>query len=156
MHGFVAAFVAVGTEGNARAQGKLRIEDAQERDDQEDADPACHGIDQYIVGDGSDLICQHLQIRFGNRDDRAHEKANEHGRPQFISLDHPAADALAKWGHCQFGAKLKDAHSDDEQHGPDQKQQQGPSFHRDDRRAQQKDDDGDRQNAGQGFPGFLF
>ena len=37
--------------------------------------------------------------------------------------NHPAADALAKWGHCQFGAKLKDAHADDEQHGPDQKQQ---------------------------------
>ena len=70
--------------------------------------------------------------------------------------NHPAADALAKRGHCQFGAKLKDAHADDEQHGPDQKQQQGPSFHRDDRRAQQKDDDGDRQNAGQGFLGFLF
>ena len=32
MHGFVAAFVAVGTEENARAQGKLRIEDAQERE----------------------------------------------------------------------------------------------------------------------------
>ena len=32
MHGFVAALIAVGTEGNARAQGKLRIEDAQERE----------------------------------------------------------------------------------------------------------------------------
>ena len=132
------------------------IEDAQHGQRQKDAYADGDCPDQDVVGDGRDLICQHLQIRLCDGDDRTERKRHEHDQNDLFTFCQRLADTLAERGHGHFGAELEKTHAEDQQHGAGQKQRQRADLHRDERDAQHQHDQRDRQDAGERFLYFFF
>ncbi len=131
-------------------------ENAEHGDGRENADPGRNGPDQDGIRNGGHLVGQNLQIRLGNGDERADEKTDEGRNGDTLLANNPAADALAEGGHGNLRTQLEKTHSDDEQHGAHEEQRDRSDAHGNHGHAQDEYDDGDGENTGKGFSGFLF
>ena len=67
----------------------------------------CHCPDQYLVGNRGHLICQYLQIRLRDGDNRPYYKTNEDDGENSLPLAEFAADALPKRRHGHLSAQLE-------------------------------------------------
>ena len=152
-------------EGQKEQENVEHQQHACERDPEENAehgngceytDPGGDGPDQDRIRNGSHLIGQNLQIRLGDGDECADEKADEGRNGDTLLTNDPAADALAERRHGDFRTQLEEPHSDDEQHGTHKEQCDRPDAHGDHGHAQDEHDDGDGKYTGEGFSGFLF
>ena len=118
-HQYVAAHQQVG-QGDAQQH-------TQQGHHQKQAHAAGHREDQHIVGYGGHLLGQHLQVRLGNGDDEAQNKAQGRHHPDFFAAGHGGAHLFPHGRHTDLRAQ-------GEEHGP----------HHDEGRAHQKA----QQNAG--------
>ena len=143
-----------------RAQQALCQRDAEQNAQhgqrQKDAHADGDCPDQHIVRDRRDLVCQYLQVRLRDGDDRPERERHEHDQQHLFALRQRLADALAERGHGHLGAELEKPHADDQQHGAGQKQRQRADLHRDERDAQHQHDQGDGQHARERFLNFFF
>ena len=119
----------------------------QQRDDQKRTHAACNRKDQRHIGDRGYLFGEHLQIRFGNGDDKAKQEGQDHDQPELFAAGHTAAHELAHRAHGDIGAQGEEHHPDDEQYGAEQKAQQDAGRNWRDAEAEYKHNPDDRQHG---------
>ena len=98
-------------------------EHTQKGKDQKQAHARRHREDQRAAGDGGHLICQHLQVRLGDRDKETQQKAEREDERQLAAAGDDCTHPLAHGGHAHLCTQSKehDAHHD---HGSAQQKAQ--------------------------------
>lgn len=114
-----------------------------------------HRVYDHMIGHCGDLRRQNLQIRLGNRDQKADEKAYDHHHQQFAGFCNIRAYRLTNRLHCLLRAQRKKAHPHNCHHCACQKRGQGRKINRHNGKTEHKHNTGDREYRGQSLFQFL-
>ena len=91
-------------------------EHSQEGKHQKQAHARRHRQDKGRVGDRGHLICQHLQVRLRDGDEKAQQEADAQNHRQLPAFGDHRAHALAHGGHAHFRAQGEE-HDAQHDHG---------------------------------------
>ena len=127
-----------------KAQKQMGQGDAQQHTQhghhQKQPDARRHRIDQRAVGDGGHLLRQHLQVRLGDGDDEAQNKAHQDHQPELAAPGDLRAGAGAHGRHGGLRAQREKHNADNDHHCAHQKAQQNAGGDRCDGKAQHQHD----------------
>ena len=110
-----------------------------------------HGDDEDHVRHGLHLIGEHLQVRLGNGDEKAQQKAERQHDADPARLGDARAHALAHRRHGQLRAEGEEHHAHHQQHRAEEKRHQHARRERGDGEAQDQHDGEDGQHRGKRF-----
>ena len=110
-----------------------------------------HGDDEDHIRHGLYLIGEHLQVRLGNGDEKAQQKAERQHDADPARLGDARAHALAHRRHGQLRAEGEEHHAHHQQHRAEEERHQHARRERGDGEAQDQHDGEDGQHRGKRF-----
>ena len=116
---------------------------------QEKAHPRRHAEDEGPVGDGGDLLGQHLEIGLGDGDDEPQDEAQKHHQPQPPAPGHGRAGPLPHGGHADLGPQGEEHDPHHDHGGSEEEAQKHAGGKRRRGKAQDQDDADDGHHRGQ-------
>ena len=136
--------------------------DAEHSDREKDPDADADGQNEQIVAerrffrDRGDLLRKDLQIGFRDRHDDADDKGEQGDEPYLPRMRHGRADLFTDHEHGEIGAQHKAAQSHDEQEYPHQKEHERPRGERNERHADDENDECNGKDGGERLKYLVF
>ena len=130
-------------------------QDAEHCNHKEQSHTNGNSANQRGIRHAGNLICQNLQIRFGNCYDHADQEANHDNDPKFPGFRDGRTDSLTDRSHSSVSTQRKETHANDQQDGTNQKCQQNIRGNRRNCEAQDQNNHCDRQDRSQCFTNLF-